>query len=135
MSVVSITSSKNAKTGGEAGFVKTKSASVLFQQITEIIKRAWPKKTAAHVSYLTGASERAVQFWLAGETRMTLEHVASLLKTEEGYPILKAIMGDAAPEWWLVAQTAQSIRSSKKAIKREQDRMAATRAQLDLLDQ
>lgn len=65
---------------------------------------------------------------------MSLENVVALLKTEAGFEILQAVLGDCKAEWWLTTQAAQNIRRSRKAIKREQDRINATRAQLDLLD-
>lgn len=116
-------------------FPKSEACFPVFGQITAVLRALWPKKTAAHVSFLTGVSERAVKFWLAGETRMSVEHVTTLLRTEEGYAVLAAIMGDAEPEWWIIAKSGQSVRTSRKNIKREQDRIAAARAQLDLLDQ
>lgn len=124
MPVVSITTAKNAKPEGEANFAKCEDRFIIFRKIVNVIKVAWPKKTAAHVSFLTGVSERAVQFWLAGETRMTLEHVAALLKTEEGYRILAAIMGDCKEEWWLDTMTAAELRASRKALRIEQRRTA-----------
>jgi hypothetical protein len=117
-----MTTEKNAKTAGEANFSKSETDSVPFEKIVNVIRRAWPKKTAAHVSFLTGVSERAVQFWLAGQTRMTLDHIAALLKTEEGYAILSAIMGDAKVEWWLDTMTAAELRDSRKALRMEQRR-------------
>lgn len=138
MSTLNTTAGRNAKSGGEAAYAKTKRASDFCGQIVEIIKRAWPRKTAAHVAYVTCVSERSVQFWLAGETRMSLENVAALLKTDAGYDILSAIMGDAKPSWWVNAQLAQGLRESKRAVAREMKRTAALRAlqdQINLFDQ
>lgn len=133
--VVSITSAKNAKTGGELGCPQSAAGFTHLKRIALVLKAFWPGKTAAKVSYLAGVSERSVKFWLAGETRMSLENVIALLRTEAGYEILEAVLGkDCKVEWWLVTQSAQNIRKSRKAIKREQDRITATRAQLDLLD-
>lgn len=138
MGTFSTTTSKNAKSVGEAVFAKPKSGSDFCGQIVEIIKRAWPRKTAAHVAYVAGVSERSVQFWLAGETRMSLDNVAALLKTDAGYDILAAIMGDAKPAWWVNTQLAQGIRESKRAVAREMKRTANLRAlqdQINLFDQ
>jgi hypothetical protein len=137
MSVVSITTAKNAKKGAEACFPKTEAYFPVFEKITSAIKAVWPKKTTAHVSYLTGVSERAVRFWLAGETRMTVEHVTALLKTEEGFAILKAIMGDAKPVWWIDAVTASELRNSRKAIRAEQrrtERLKELRSQREMFE-
>jgi len=135
MSVVSITNAKNAKSAGVIRYTETKRASAFFAKAIEIVKATWPRKTSAHVAHLTGVSERAVQFWLAGETRMSLDGAIALLQTDAGFEILEAIMGDAKVEWWVVTQVAQDVRKSKKAIKKEQERINRTRAQLDLLDQ
>lgn len=105
-----------------------------YRKISLILRAFWPVKTAAKVAYLTGVSERSVKFWLAGETRMSLEHVVALLKTDAGYEILEAVLGDTKIEWWMVTRAAQNVRKSRKAIKREEDRIAKARAQLDLLD-
>lgn len=124
----------NANVTSVVDFPKSEERFTAFAKIVSVIRDAWPKKTSAHVAHLTGVSERAVKFWLAGETRMSLEHVAALLRTDAGYEILAAIMGDAKPEWWLVAQTGQNVRRSKKAIRKEQERIDRLRAQLELLD-
>lgn len=138
MGVVSITGSRKAKNEGEACFTKGEASFGLFAKIASTIKAAWPKKTAAHVSYLTGVSERAVQFWLAGETRMTVEHVTALLKTEEGFAILKAIMGEAKPAWWIDTVTAAELRNSRKAIRAEQrrtERLKELRSQREMFEE
>lgn len=120
----------------EARFAGTKPRFIAFEKIINVLRTMWPKKTAANVAYLTGVSERAVQFWLAGETRMSLENVVALLKTEAGYEILEAILGDdCKAEWWIVTRTAWDVRKMRKEIKNQEDRIAARRAQLDMIDQ
>lgn len=133
--VVSITSAKNAKTTGEKFCTKSAISFAAFEKLTKVLRAAWPKKTAACVAHLTGTNERTVQFWLAGSTRMSVDAVVALLRTEAGYDILNAVMGaDCKAEWWVVTQSAQDIRKSRKAVKIQQDRIAAIRAQLDFLD-
>ena len=137
MAGLSITGGKSANSRGEANFSKSEDRSVVFEKIVSIIRRAWPKKTAAHISFLTGVSERAVQFWLAGETRMTLDHVGALLKTEEGYAILCAIMGDCKAEWWLDTMMSAELRESRRAERAEARRTArlkALRAQREMYE-
>lgn len=135
MTVVSITTAKTSKEAGEKFCTKSAVSFRAFENLVRVIRAAWPKKTAACVAHLTGTNERTVQFWLAGNTRMSFDAVVALLKTEAGYDVLDAVMGDDCnAEWWLVTQSAQNIRKSRKAIKREQERIEATRAQLDLLD-
>lgn len=135
MSVVNITTQQTPKATGEKFCTKSAVSFGAFEKLVAVIRAAWPKKTAAYVAHLTGTNERTVQFWLAGHTRMSFDAVVALLRTEAGYEILNSVMGDCKAEWWIVTQTAQDIRKSRRAIKREQNRIAATRAQLDLLDQ
>lgn len=138
MGTFSITTAKNAKGRGETRFESAKFASVFYGQVVDIIRRAWPRKTSSHIAYLTGVSERSVQFWLAGETRMSVENVAALLRTDAGFEILKAIMGEAKPKWWLNFQIVQSVRESKRAIAREMKRteeLRALQAQIELFEE
>jgi hypothetical protein len=136
MGLASPPSAKTANQATVVRFPRSEADFTVFRNISAVLRAFWPIKTAAKVAYLTNVSERSVKFWLAGETRMSLEHVTALLKTDAGFDILKAILGDECKaEWWLVTQSAQDIRKSRKAIKREQERIEATRAQLDLLDQ
>lgn len=138
MGIVSITTAKNAKTADEASFSKSESRFVIFEKIVSVIRCAWPKKTAAHISFLTGVSERAVQFWLAGETRMSLEHVVALLRTDEGYLILEAIMGDCKQDWWITTKNSQRLRLNRRQIAAAQKRLDAIKAeqaQIDLFQQ
>lgn len=79
--------------------------------------------------------ERTVKFWLAGETRMSVESIGALLRTEEGYAILEAIMANSRANWWLATQTAQELRKSRQALKVQEQRVASLRAQMSLLDQ
>lgn len=135
MAILSITSAKTSKTTGEKYCTKSAISFAAFEKFLKVIRAAWPQKTAAHVAHITGTSERTVQFWLAGSTRMSMDAAVALLKTDAGYDILNAVMGDdCKAEWWLVTQSAQDIRKSRKAIKKEQNRIAAMRAQIDLLD-
>lgn len=125
---------QNAKMGGENSFTKSAKPLPVLAQIVNAIRGAWPRKTAAHVAHFTGMDERTVKFWLAGETRMSVESIGALLRTEEGYPILEAIMADSRANWWLATQTAQQLRQSRRELKTQEDRVARLRSQLSLLD-
>jgi len=109
----------------------------ILQRLAIAIKTAWPRKSEAHVAHFTGRSERAVQFWLSASTRMSVEDVAALLRTEEGFLILDAIMGDdCGAEWWIVTKNAHDIRATRKMIDAAQRKLDAIRhRQQDLFDQ
>jgi len=138
MAAVSGARPAKANLAEEAGFRKTEEPFRLFQRITAAIKELWPAKTTAHVAYFADVSERSVRFWLAGSTRMSVEHVAALLRTDDGYRILEAIMGDAEPEWWLTTKVAHELRQTRRAIAAQQkriDKLRARQKQIDLFDE
>jgi hypothetical protein len=136
MSAISITTAKNAKGCAVRFCTKSAISFPAFEKFIRILRATWPHKTAAHVAHLTGTSERTVKFWLAGTTRMSVDAVVALLKTEAGYEILEAIMSDGCEaEWWLVTQTAQDVRKMRREIKKQENRIAQRRAQLDMIDQ
>lgn len=110
----------------------------VFAAIIAVLKDIWPRKTVSHASYATGVSERAVKYWLAGETRMSLEHVVALLRTDDGYLILQAVMGDSKAEWWITTKNAHELRMTRRQIADAQKRLDAIRAgqrQIDLFEQ
>lgn len=60
----------------------------------------FPVKTAAHLAEITGYSERAVKYWLAGETKIPSDALAALIRSEYGLQFLAIVMGSARPRWW-----------------------------------
>lgn len=121
-----------------APFAKNEALFAIFDKIVSVIKETWPKKTPQHVHHCTGVSERAVQFWLARETGLSLENVIALLRTEAGYGILDAIMGDSQVEWWITTKNAHELRITRRQIAEAQRRLDAIKAgqrQIDLFEQ
>jgi hypothetical protein len=136
MQIPNLATAKGANGGAVMDCTRSETDFTSVKRIALILKAFWPVKTAANVAYVANVSERSVKHWLAGETRMSLENIVALLKTDAGFEILEAVLGkDCKAEWWVVTQSAQNIRKSRKAIKREQERIEQTRAQLDLLDE
>lgn len=110
----------------------------LLARLANAINAAWPKKTPSHVRHYTGKTERTVQFWLACSTHMSVVDAAALLRTDEGYEILVAIMGDCQAQWWLTTQNAHELRRTRREIAAAQKRIDAAKArqsQIDLFDQ
>lgn len=127
--------SQNAKSGAGKSFTGNAKSFPTLLRVASAINALWPKKTAQYVAHLTNCDERTVKFWLAGETRMSVEAVGRLLDTDEGFEILTAIMGDSKRAWWQAMQIAQQLRTSKANLKREEKRTAALRAQLSLIEE
>lgn len=65
-----------------------------------VARMVWPFKTAAELAARTSAELRTAERWLADERGISTDLVAALLRSEEGYAFLEAIMGDARPKWW-----------------------------------
>lgn len=123
-----------ANRAGETRPTRSEDRFGVFDKILNVIRLSWPRKTAAQVAYITEMEERTVQFWLAGQTRMSVDAVISLLRTEQGYEILEAIMGDCPAKWWGSMKMANDIRKSRIALKAVEKRHAHLKAQLSLLD-
>jgi hypothetical protein len=123
----------NAKSGTGKSFTRNAKSFAISVPLISAIKQLWPRKTSQIVSHLTGCDERTVKFWLAGETRMSVESVSALLRTEEGFEILSAIMGDQKPKWWVAMKAAMNVRRSREALEREKRRHAELQHELALM--
>lgn len=123
---------QNAKSASGKSFTGRAKTFPISEAIANAIKGLWPRKTAQHVSFVTGCDERTVKFWLAGETRMSVESVSKLLATDDGFAILTAIMGDAEPEWWELAKLSHRTSQNNKAIRKAERETARLRAQIEM---
>lgn len=74
-----------------------------------VARSLWPSKTDAALSSKTGASDRLCRYWLANKYNLSADDLAALLRSDEGFQILEAIIGDAKPVWW---------RAFKRAVRR-----------------
>ena len=70
------------------------------EAVARVARRLWPSKTARHLSARAGSTHRAAEFWLSGQTGMSADALAELLRSDAGLDMLEAIMGDAKPKWW-----------------------------------
>jgi hypothetical protein len=69
-----------------------------------VARSLWPRKTAAELAGLTGASLRTAERWLAGERELSTGALAALIRSEHGLDFLVALMADAEPAWWCRAK-------------------------------
>ena len=138
---------KIAKVAGVVSFPKREASFPALQAVIAAITVLWPKKTPAHVKHFIekflgsahpGPSERTVRFWLAGETRMSVEALIALLRTDEGYAILVAVMGDCEVDWWLTTKNSYRLTRTRRQIaaaQKQLDEIKAGQAQIDLFQQ
>lgn len=88
----------------------------------DVAKRIWPTKTAWHLASQTHVSERAAQFWLAGQTGMTLAAARELMRGPHGFEFLVAYVGDDCNALWFercklaheVGVTSRKLRAEEK---------------------
>jgi hypothetical protein len=74
-----------------------------------VAQSLWPKKTDMVLFDKTGASDRLCRYWLENKYSLGADHLAALLRSDEGFQFLEAVMGDARPVWW---------RSFKRGVRR-----------------
>lgn len=83
----------------------------LVDQVMRVAQALWPRKTAAELALRTGNKTRACEYWLERRSGMSGEALAALLRSDEGFQVLEAIIGDAKPVWW---------RAFKRSVKRSE---------------
>jgi hypothetical protein len=95
----------------------------------------WPAGTAHNLAATTHVTPRAAEFWLQGKYNLSLAAARDLLRTEEGYQFLAAMMGDCDARWWkrvkLNAAAAETRRALAEQAKKL-ERLRALRQQIDL---
>lgn len=100
-----------------------------------VARRVWPTKTAWHLASEAGVSERAAQFWLAGETGMTLANARELIRSEHGYEFLLAYVGaDCEALWFRRAKLAQEHAVTRRSIRAAEKKIASLRAARDQIE-
>jgi len=89
----------------------------------------WPRKTAQNLAAVTHVSERAAEFWLAGKYDMSLPAARELLRTEQGFEYLTALVGeDCEAAWFQRCKLAHEVGVTSRRIKAEQKRIEKLRA-------
>ncbi|MCA6108155.1 hypothetical protein [Bradyrhizobium cenepequi] len=123
MDAVSRLIPKEARPGSERAFRSSAKPGVI-DSVTAIVARVaqklWPVKTDWALRHKTGASDRMCRYWLENKYSLSSDALACLLRSDEGFQFLEAIMGDATPLWWIDFK-----RSVKRAeLRRQQEELA-----------
>lgn len=84
----------------------------------------WPVKTDVELSIRTGTSDRACRDLLAGRGGMSLDAVARLLQSDEGFEFLVALLGDASPQWRRSLEVHIDISLTRFAVEQQRKRLA-----------
>lgn len=83
-----------------------------------VARNLWPAKPDRALAHRTGSSDRMCRYWLENKYRFSSDDLAALLRSNEGFQILEAVMGDAKPVWW-----AGFKRGVKRAELRRQQKL------------
>lgn len=111
------------RASGKCGGAETCTESgKLLPLIVRVARALWPSKTEMELAVRTGASPRMCRYWLAQRYDLSADHLAALLRSDDGLKILEAIMGDAKPVWWKRFRRTVGMANLRAAI--EQQRKA-----------
>lgn len=97
--------------------------------IAETLRRVSPRKTWGYLCSLTGLSERSAKYRMSGEREFTADELAALIRSEDGFEFLTALMADAQPAWWRTVRRAFALgdlRRQQQKIREAIDEVEAT---------
>src|SRR5262245_2214534 len=72
----------------------------LIGSLMAVARALWPSKADMELAARADASPRMARYWLAERYDLSAEHLAALLRSDEGLQFLEAIMDGAKPAWW-----------------------------------
>lgn len=81
--------------------------------VMRVAQNLWSTKTAEELSARTSTSVRMARYWLARRYDISADDLTALLRSEEGFRILEAVMGDPKrwPAWFKIC--AAKIKEAK----------------------
>jgi hypothetical protein len=126
MTVISLNAAKKSNrspsnlSSDQEGVLPGISATALVMRAAQTL---WPTKPDIALADKTGRSDRLCRYWLESKYRLSSDDLVALLRTDEGFHILEAVMGDAKPLWW---------RDFKRSVKRAELRREQKRIQMAL---
>jgi hypothetical protein len=89
------------------------------------IKEMYDKPAVVFGRWL-GVSDKTAKRKLGHERSITAEELGVLIRSERGFEIVTAIMGDARPEWWRVCSAVMDAADIRKMQIAAQRRIAKT---------
>lgn len=100
-----------------------------------VAQAVWPAGTADNLAATAHVTPRAAEYWLQGKYNLSIEAARDLLRTEEGYHFLNAMMGDCEARWWQRVKLNASAAETRRALNEQAkklERLKALRNQIDL---
>lgn len=81
-----------------------------------IVRSLVGRKPATALHYITGFSERHCHRYAIGETRPPGYFLRALLRSEQGWQFLAALMDGAEPKWWREVLRAKRLAEAIDAV-------------------
>lgn len=119
---------ESAKSVGAKSCTRSGTSVPSIDPVMRKARSCFPVKTAAHLSEITGYSERAVKYWLAGETKIPSDALAALIRSEHGLQFLSVLMSGASPTWWTWLQRLGLV---SRVLRRRQADLQILREAMD----
>lgn len=88
-------------------------------------KEMYAKPAAVMADWL-GVSERTAKRKLGCERELSAEEIGRLIRSEQGFHFVTAVMGDARPEWWRICSALMDAADIRKMQMAAQRRIAKT---------
>jgi hypothetical protein len=74
----------------------------LIESLMQAAHTAWKPKAAANLAALAKVSTSTAERWDQGNGGISAVALANIIRSEEGFRFLAAVMGDAQPKWWRI---------------------------------
>lgn len=95
------------------------------------LRAVWPVDRTKNYMRLTGKSERAAKYQIAGDSQPSYTDIVAVLRSEHGFDFLQHVMGDARPKWWRGVQKARGLGDMRRQLAEQQRRIAQLEMQID----
>lgn len=108
MPTASVALGGNAKTGQRERAYSTPQPVRLSERILKLAQDIWPGSTQKNLAKAAGVSPRSVEYWSSGRG-LSADALASLIRSEEGFKVLDAIMQGSRPKWWRICESMMRV--------------------------
>lgn len=107
--------------GAETG-IEIPETGIAHSIVISCAKAIFPRKTWAYLAVLIDVPERTAKHRLAGSRSLSIDELRMLLRSDQGFEFLSALMEGAECRWWRqcrVMMRAVSARAQRARITRE----------------
>lgn len=80
------------------------------------VRALWPVKAAAALEQYTGAKERTARAYQSGEREPSASVLRDLIRSPEGFRVLRALVEDNPPDWWREVDRALRIKRAIEGV-------------------